>query len=253
MFGSSDLEYRKQFSENKNSGKENNRQGYKSAAVNSYTKALNVQNNIQLRNAQDERDAAIVCKNIAVIKFNQSQYYEAAVYYQHAITYLDNIKKYENLLDSDYRDLINHYIGLVDSYRHIELYPKANEALAKAVEALHMIQSKTPEENQVIQAAIMGDEYVAFYNMIEGRTCTENYMKSDNHKADIADFTARQFDNAMCTITNSFSTKTAFGTATIGMFGTQQQSATQREILWGKQQPNNTNDNDNQPVMGMDI
>lgn len=253
MFGSNDLDYRKQFSENKNSAKENNRHGYKKAALTSYIKALNVQGDIQFRNAQDERDAAIVCRNIAIIKFNQNKHYEAAIYYQRAITYLDNIKKYGNLLDSDYRELIEHYIGLVDSYRPIQLYPKANEAFAKAIEALHMIQIKTPQENQVIRSASLGDEYVAFFNMIEGSTCTKSYMKSSNHKADLEDFTTRQFDNAMCTITNSFNTKASFGPSTVGMYGTQQQSATQHELLWGKQQPNNTNDDDQQDDIGMKI
>jgi tetratricopeptide (TPR) repeat protein len=248
MFSSAD--YREAFVKYKEEGKKYDDGKSDGTALNHFMAALQTDSLITDRNDNDERAAAFVCTRIAIIYFNLNMYGEAAKYYNSVTLFLNKIKL---LLDKDYRFLIDNYVGLAGASARINRNDDADQAFTKAIESLHKIYSTTPEEKTVIQNAIHGDQYVSFRQLIEKQTGGAKYLKSADYQSYEQKFSDRLNDNGLISQFNAIS----FGTGTIGMFGTQQQSAvTQHELLWGQTpQPNNTNDDNwqNPDDLGMKL
>lgn len=253
-------------------------------ALKNYLAALDEQTHIIHRLVDDERNAAEVCRFIAIIYFNKKDHTKAAEYYKNATLYINSIEYYESLLDSDYRKLIKNYVDLSDAYRRVNRFDDADKEFSEAIKFLHLIRYHTDEEKAAIQAAKNGDEYRLFRKTVEDKTCKKSYLESDVYKTNQEKFFDKRDENSLIsglnTITFLSTPKQAgasnptnpfnsipfqaptqqqnnpfsFGSSAFGMFGTQQQQPSTTHPLWGqRQQVNNTQNDDPEAGMRMDF
>lgn len=237
--------------------------------------------------ASIRRKMAIIYFNMAEFRNAAENYALAAENYALAAWHLSQIQNYpstffvnNSLTDLDYRKMIRNYVDLSDAYLGLDKKDAADDAFAKAVTALHAIKLKTDAENKVIMAA-KKDDYRSFRQLIEDDTCTKSYLTSKRYETGKETLFERRDENSLVKGINTLFSPTPkpvnnsarsnepvlvqtsieqYTTQIIpdqnrfafGIFAAQPRPTV--DPLWGaRQQINNTQDDDPQSGLGMEL
>lgn len=145
--------------------------GNRSLAIKHYIKGIDFYSQIVEKNADDHHNLSKAYYFLASTYFNTKQYEQAVTSYSNSINQLMQTK----LNDATYRELIELYIDLADTYGELFNQHAANVVITNAKNAFKLIQVKTDKEQALGDPDV---NFLQFHMFYEQKVSQGYYLKS---------------------------------------------------------------------------